>query len=388
MNDISQTLRECVRIANDIIAVQNTILRLEPIAPKETVELKPKPKPKTETKGNLLEVLNDCLTKFSVKEVSDKLNLCVGTVRRWQELNDIPAQYTFDLYKIAGRAIVYADYSSSMKDQFFTPNTIAKRCWDTFKERVPEWREYTFVEPSAGDGSFLKVLPEGSIGLDIEPRTAGILRADFLTWLPTDSTKKYIVFGNPPFGLRGHWALNFINHSCSFADYVCFILPQLFESDGKGSPRKRVQGYNLVHSESLTAMFYTPEKTEVKINGVFQIWSKHGKDAKYILTKPSEELLKVYSLSDGGTVATTRNKKMLSACDIYLPSTCFGKDTMRLYERFEELPGRKGYGVVFVQRKEEMIAKALKVDWGTVSFQSTNSAYNLRTSMIFDALKP
>jgi hypothetical protein len=134
-------------------------------------------------------------------------------------------------------------------------------------------------------------------------------------------------------------------------------------------------------------MFYTPEKTEVKINGVFQIWSKHVKDSKYVLTKPSEELLKVYSLSDGGTVATTRNKKMLSACDIYLPSTCFGKETMRLYERFEELPGRKGYGVVFVKEKVAMVAKARRVDWGTVSFQSTNSAYNLRTSMIFDALK-
>jgi len=382
MNDIPQTFHDCVRIANDIIAVQNAILGVEFIEPSIV------PKPKTGKKGSLLEVLEGCLTKFTIKEVSDKLNLCVGTVRRWQELNDVPAQYTFDLFKIAGRPIVYTEYSSSMKDQFFTPNTIANQCWGTFKARVPGWSEYTFVEPSAGDGSFLKVLPKGSIGIDIEPRSDGILKADYLTWLPTDLTKKYIVFGNPPFGLRGHWALNFINHSFTFADYVCFILPQLFESDGKGSPRKRVQGYNLVHSESLTAMFYTPEKTEVKINGVFQIWSKHVKDSKYVLTKPSEELLKVYSLSDGGTVATTRNKKMLAACDIYLPSTCFGKDTMRLYERFEDLPGRKGYGVVFVKEKAAMVAKARRVDWGTVSFQSTNSAYNLRTSMIFDALTP
>ena len=40
----------------------------------------------------------------------------------------------------------------------------------------------------------------------------------------------------------------FINHSFEFANYVCFILPQLFESDGKGVPRKRVKGYNLIHS--------------------------------------------------------------------------------------------------------------------------------------------
>ena len=44
---------------------------------------------------------------------------------------------------------------------------------------------------------------------------------------------------------------DFINHSSKFADYVCFILPQLFESDGKGVPRKRVKGLNLIHSEKL-----------------------------------------------------------------------------------------------------------------------------------------
>ena len=40
---------------------------------------------------------------------------------------------------------------------------------------------------------------------------------------------------------------NLLNHSNKFSDYVCFILPQLFESDGKGVPRKRVKGFNLLH---------------------------------------------------------------------------------------------------------------------------------------------
>jgi len=37
----------------------------------------------------------------------------------------------------------------------------------------------------------------------------------------------------------------------TFADYVVFILPQIFESDGKGVPRKRVEGYNLTYSEKI-----------------------------------------------------------------------------------------------------------------------------------------
>jgi hypothetical protein len=92
--------------------------------------------------------------------------------------------------------------------------------------------------------------------------------------------------------------------------------------------------------------------------------------------------MKVYSLSDGGTIASTRNKDMIGKCDIYLPSTCFGKDNMKIYTSFDELPGKKGYGVVFFSKKQHMLKKAENIDWSAISFLSTNSAYNLRTSLI------
>jgi hypothetical protein len=328
-------------------------------------------------------LLQQCLKQTTVKDIADKLNLCIGTIKRWIDLQDVPIQYTFDLYKILSKDIDYSKYSSSLKDQFFTPKHIAENCWASFKKEVAiNIDDYTFIEPSAGDGSFIRVLPHDSIGLDIEPRSKGIIKQDYLSWNPVDTSKKYIVFGNPPFGLRGHLALNFINHSYAFADYVCFILPQLFESDGKGSPRKRVNGYNLIYSEVLSAMFYNPENQEVKVNGVFQIWSKYTSNAKYNIKSNSEENMKVYSLSDGGTIASTRNKDMIGKCDIYLPSTCFGKDNMKIYRSFDELPGKKGYGVVFFTDKANMIAKADIIDWSSISFLSTNSAYNLRTSII------
>ena len=337
------------------------------------------------TNDTNLSLLEECLKKVSIKEFADKLNLCVGTIRRWIELKDVPIQYTFDLYKILSKEIDYSKYTSSLKDQFFTPKDLAKKCWETFNREVKiNTQEYTFIEPSAGDGSFLHILPKGSIGLDIESRSTGIKKQDYLTWKPTNTSTKYIVFGNPPFGLRGHLALNFINHSYSFADYVCFILPQLFESDGKGSPRKRVNGYNLIYSEGLSAMFYSPDNKEVKVNGVFQIWSKNTSNQKYTIKPNSQENMKVYSLSDGGTIASTRNKAMIDKCDIYLPSTCFGKYNMKIYKKFEDLPGRKGYGVVFFTKKADMINKAETIDWTSISFLSTNSAYNLRTSIILD----
>jgi hypothetical protein len=331
------------------------------------------------------ELLVMVLKAHKLKTVAEELNLAQGTIKRWQELGSVPPQYRFDLFRILSTSIEYSNYTSKEKDQFFTPTHLAEHCWKVFNDLVSK-EGYTFIEPSAGDASFLKLLPEDSIGLDIEPRAPNIVKHDFLLWTPPSSAKKYIVFGNPPFGLRGHLALKFINHSAKFADYVCFILPQLFESDGKGSPRKRVVGYNLIHSEKLSAKFYTPEGSDVEVNGVFQIWSKNQINEVFTIKKPDNNLLTVYSLSDGGTASTTRNKGMLDKCDIYLPSTCFGKEIMRVYNTFDELPNKKGYGIVFHQSKAEMIEKARKISWGDISFLSTNSAYNLRTSIIYTAL--
>jgi len=332
--------------------------------------------------SNLI-LLGDCLKMFTIKDVAEKLNVCVGTVKRWIELSDVPIHYTFDLHKILSKEIIYSNYPSLLKDQFFTPLELVEKCWKIFNRELKiNIDEYIFIEPSAGDGNFLKYLPKNTIALDIEPRASGIEKQDYLNWKPLDNSKKYIVFGNPPFGLRGHLALNFINHSKSFADYVCFILPQLFESDGKGSPRKRVKGYNLIYSENLSGLFYTPEYQSIKINGVFQIWSKFMENSKYIIKPNINEYIKIYSLSDGGTISSTRNKNMIGNCDIYLPSTCFGKENMKIYSNFEELPGKKGYGVVFLTEKDIMINKAQNINWCEISFLSTNSAYNLRTSLI------
>jgi hypothetical protein len=326
-------------------------------------------------------LLADVLKSREINDVCQILSVCSGTVRRWQELKSVPSNYRIDLLKMMDVPVPYETFSSKEKDQFFTPPELAKQCWDMFRTHVPDISGYTFIEPSAGDGAFLPHLPPGSLAFDIEPRHPAIDKRDYLDWTPSEPAK-YIVFGNPPFGLRGHLALRFLNHSASFADYVCFLLPQLFESDGKGAPRKRVVGLSLIHSEKIHAVFRTPEQTDVSVNCVFQIWSKHETNARYTIQVPDEEELKVYSLSDGGTVSTTRNKNMLTACDIYLPSTCFGREAMKVYESFEDLPGRKGYGLVFRRNRDTHILKAKSIKWDEVSFLSTNSAFNLRTSLI------
>ena len=73
---------------------------------------------------------------------------------------------------------------------------------------------------------------------------------------------------------------------------------------------------------------------------------------------------------------------MLTKCDAYIPSTCFGKETMKYYDSFDNLPRQKGYGIVFNVDKINNIRKFKSIDWSSIAFLSTNSAYNIRTSQI------
>lgn len=333
-------------------------------------------------------LLKNILENKSYNEIATELNVAVGTVKRWTINNSVPSLYKFELMKIAKIKIDYSKFNYKEKDQFYTPEDTAKYCHNKFCEIISNYNDninnYNFIEPSAGSGNFLKVLPkERTIALDIEPNNDNIIEADYLNWTPSDN-KKYYVLGNPPFGLRGQLALKFINHSYKFADYVAFILPQLFESDGKGAPRKRVQGFNLIHSEKLNSDFLNPDNKKIKVNCIFQIWSKYHINEKYKLKEMNTDIMKIYSLSDGDTSSSIRNKKMFDKCDIYIPSTCFGKENMKYYLSFESLPGRRGYGIVFNKNKIENKKKFKEIEWSDIAFLSTNSAYNLRSSQIFN----
>ena len=339
-------------------------------------------------KHNLVDLLKKLIKENDTKHICCYLNIAPGTLNRWIEKNQVPHNYIFDIYKLSNIPIDYSNFSAKEKDQFYTPKTTALYCFDTFKRIINDYEDnyndYVYIEPSAGCGNFLDILPPNSIGLDIEPNNQNIIKSDYLEWRP-EKKNKYVVIGNPPFGLRGQLALKFINHSYDFADYVCFILPQLFESDGKGVPRKRVIGYNLIHSEKLDSNFIDPKNNQIKINCIFQIWSKYKENSDYKIVENNQDI-KVYSLSNGEKPSQIRNKNMIDKCDLYLPSTCFGKENMKNYDSFYDLPNQRGYGLIFLNSKTEYLKKSKNIDWSSVAFLSTNSAYNMRTSQIIKAL--
>jgi hypothetical protein len=332
-------------------------------------------------KNNIFDFFNSVNEDYTIDEIAFACSVNRGTVNRWIELKSVPTQYYFDLCRMCGIEIDYTKHSVKDKDQFFTSRENAEYCIKKTHEVLKNWNvdisKYHFIEPSAGDGSFYNLLPLNKrTGLDIEPKSNGIEKTDFLSWYP--KTSNNICIGNPPFGLRGHLALKFINHATKFSDFVCFILPQLFNSNGKGSCKNRVKGLSLIHSEIINSDFSYPDGMVVKVNCIFQIWSKFHKVKEKKINLDND--IKIYSLSDGGTPGSTRNKKYLNTCDYYLPSTCFGKDKMKLYYDFEELPQRRGYGIIVLSNKIKSIIE--KTNWSEVSFISTNGAYNLRVDLI------
>jgi len=338
-------------------------------------------------KKNLYNFYKDISKRHTLKNISTSLGVNKGTIKRWELLKEVPPQYYFDLCRLDGIKVDFSNYTEKEKDQFFTNKDTAKYCYDKSLQILSDWdvdlSDYTFIEPSAGDGSFFSLLPKDRrIGLDIEPKCKDVIQQDFLLW---ESKKKHnIVIGNPPFGLRGHLALQFINHAAKFCDFVIFILPPLFNSEGKGSCKGRVKGLNLIHSEIIDSNFYYPDGKDVSVNVVLQIWSKEHK----IIEEEKINLngiIKLYSLSDGGLPSNTRNKEHLYNCDYYLPSTCFHRDKMKLYYNFEELPKRRGYGIKVLAKNSEVENIMQKLDWSKHAFLSTNGSLNLRFDLITKA---
>lgn len=118
-------------------------------------------------------------------------------------------------------------------DKFYTKPDIAKKCID-YVGRMYDWDKWDLVvEPSAGNGSFLKQIPSRcKIGMDIQPENTNdnepIIKHDFLKYVPDNMYSSVLVIGNPPFGKCSSLAIRFFNHAAQWADVIAFIVPRTF----------------------------------------------------------------------------------------------------------------------------------------------------------------
>ncbi|TSC89219.1 MAG: hypothetical protein G01um10143_600 [Parcubacteria group bacterium Gr01-1014_3] len=174
----------------------------------------------------------------------------------------------------SSRSLLYNEYMEL--DQYFTKSDVANRCLELLYDKLPGIRNKSFIEPSAGNGSFYSILPKSRrIGLDIAPQSPDIKRADFLSWEPKRSSQdKYVIVGNPPFGHRSKLAIDFFNHSADIANTIAFIVPRQFEKYSVHS--KLNKDFRLIHSQELAEnSFYTPSGKDFAVRCVFQVWTRN-----------------------------------------------------------------------------------------------------------------
>lgn len=164
-------------------------------------------------------------------------------------------------------------------ERFYTSRPLAARCVAMADARFPIASFDLVIEPSAGDGAFLRLLPAGKrLGLDLHPAADGIAQADFLAWTPPASNPDILTIGNPPFGQRGRLAIAFLNRACQFSRVVAFILPRSFRKD---TFLNRVdRRFHLVCLEDCDAFRRPPDDEPVRIKAVFQVWERrqHPRD--------------------------------------------------------------------------------------------------------------
>lgn len=129
-------------------------------------------------------VLESVMRDYSYDDIANHLGLHKGTIKRWKDMNYIPANYHYDLHKMAGRPIPLED-----KDQFYTKHETAKDCFKIFKKQLKKLKideqAYHFIEPSVGAGAFYNLLPEERrTGIDIDPAIGGVIIDDYISWVP------------------------------------------------------------------------------------------------------------------------------------------------------------------------------------------------------------
>lgn len=189
-------------------------------------------------------------------------NLWIGALVQSKQIGDVTE------IKTAHPAINDNFSSSTGLDQYYTRQDVAERLYSVFKEHFDP-NLYQMVEPSAGTGSFLKLLPPGSLAYDVDPKYPGIQTADFLK-IEIESDREIVIIGNPPFGKNASMAVRFFNRAARRANVIAFIVPRTFR---KASIVNRLdRHFHLLREEPVPSNAFLFNSKPYNVPAVFQIW--------------------------------------------------------------------------------------------------------------------
>ncbi len=270
-------------------------------------------------------------------------------------------------------------------DQFYTKPNIALSCWLNSLPIIYDLTGKTtddlfFIEPSAGNGVFYNLLPEGNdkrMGIDIDPQHKEIIKDDFLSWnnnLPY-SRRDIIVIGNPPFGKRGNKAVSFLNKAASISNIIIFIVPIIFR---KFFIHKQItQDLKWIYSLNLPrSSFSTLKKNNYPVNTELQIWTRFDsrhKDYRLLFPPPiNHKDFDMNQYNNTKSMLKVFNNKF----DFAVP--CQGWQD---YTRKETDPNKcekQKQWILFNAHKTEIRERLYNIDFSKLAMKNTTSVPGFR----------
>jgi len=233
------------------------------------------------------------------------------------------------------------------KEQFYTPTDLSLQLTMKVAELIKDFETRTVIEPAGGTGSFIKAAKslgaKKVISFDIEPKSDGVVEADFLNAELTVSNA--ITISNPPFGRNNSLSIPFFNKAAQHSEYIAFIVPRSWR---KWSVINRLdRNFHLIHDEEL-AIDYVDDFGEMlwqkaRLNTCFQIWQRRD---------VQRELVKV---EDHGLISKVKPEQ----ADVAL--TVFGYGCGKVKTSFDRVPNST---VMFLKVHDKRVIPALnKVDF-------------------------
>ena len=189
-------------------------------------------------------------------------------------------------------------------DKYYTNKNVVKICIKLFKKFIKVNKNDLVIEPSAGNGAFIKYLNKykNKLFFYIKHEHINIMKQNFLKFNFRKIINKYNkvhIIGNPPFGKKSSTAIKFIKYSCKFCDSFSLILPKSFD---KYFMKKTIPlNFHLIKSYDL------PDNSfNLPIKCIFQIWIKKNKFRKIIKKIKTNKYYKFVKKNENPTFAIRR----------------------------------------------------------------------------------
>lgn len=241
-------------------------------------------------------------------------------------------------------------------DQFYTNPVYAQHFLDKIDSLVDRSQFDCELEPSAGSGSFYNLMDQTKrVGLDLEPKAAGIVQTDFFEWdWPKD--KSVITIGNPPFGKNASLAVKFFNHAAKFSDVIAFIVPRTFR---KASITNRLNlKFHCIYDETVPDMSFIFDDEPYDVWCCAQIWVRKEQKREKI------EILKLADFKQWFSIVDPKD------ADFSVQRVGGGAGTIRT-ENFRNYSALSNY---FIKAKDPRVLEAFRqIDFDTVKYNTAGN---------------